>query len=107
MVWEREVHDDLVLRNWDLEVLAKMTEQERKDAYQAWWGKGAWPHIEDPEKDYDDEERLRAKFWSKVHKRSQTICFYYCTNSQPMPKGEDIPLGMDDEDLINCGCLYD
>ena len=24
-----------------------------------------------------------------------------------MPKGEDIPLGMDDEDLINCGCLYD
>ena len=42
-----------------------------------------------------------------MHKRSQTMCFYCRTNSQPMLKGEDIPLGMDDENLINCGCLYD
>ncbi|KAI9882658.1 MAG: hypothetical protein M1823_005594 [Watsoniomyces obsoletus] len=102
MVWEHQVRDDLVLRGWDRAVLATMTDEERKEAWLARWGKASCPKGDD----LDREEEFRRNFWrgNRVSFPQCYSCFAARAGRPKLP--DDHYWGEDDEDLLACGCKY-
>ncbi|PMD22308.1 hypothetical protein NA56DRAFT_748087 [Hyaloscypha hepaticicola] len=96
------------MTGWDVAMLQLQPPAQRRAAYQALWGT---PQACPDRNVACPEEQLRHFCWphktnSDVRQGTQAKCYSCRHSNAPMPVGTEKPLGMDNENLLPCGCEW-
>ncbi|ELR09561.1 hypothetical protein VC83_08737 [Pseudogymnoascus destructans] len=93
---------------WDPAILRNRTPAQRRTAYLARWGTIAACPLQNTN---CLEEQLRRLCWphktnGEVRAGTTAKCYGCRTGNQLMPLPQDTPRGLDNEDLLPCGCKW-
>ncbi|KAH8801168.1 hypothetical protein F5882DRAFT_374157 [Hyaloscypha sp. PMI_1271] len=96
------------MTNWDIDVLQNQPPAQRRAAYQALWGT---PQACPDRLVACPEEQFRRLCWphkanGDVRLGTQAKCYSCRRSNALMPLDADKPVGMDDKNLLPCGCEW-